>query len=58
MKAAPEELIHITGEILLNLIFPGENIEVKVQKESLSIKAYLSRKGGFIDFFTDIFVIS
>ena len=58
MKAAPEELIHITGEILLNLIFPGENIEVKVQKESLSIKAYLSRKGGFIHFFTHIFIIS
>ena len=53
MKAAPEELIHITGEILLYLIFPGENIEVKVQKESLSIKAYLSRKG---DLFTSLHI--
>ena len=58
MNAASEKLIHITGETLLNLIFSGENIKVKVQKESVSIKTYLSRKGGFIDFITDIFIIS
>lgn len=32
-----------------NLIFTGENIEATIWKDSVSVKAHISGKGGFMD---------